>query len=66
MKPIRKFIVRIPKAVNDVIKVGGKELFIDSKFTEFDHRAYEGKVVGVPLFYDTGVEVGDTLYFIIT
>ncbi len=63
MKPIRKFIVKIPKAVNDVIKLGGKEIFIDSKFTEFDHRAYEGEVVGTPLFYDTGVEVGDTLYF---
>ena len=63
MQPIRKFIVRIPKAVNDVIKVGGKDLFIDSKFTEFDHRAYQGEVIGIPLLYDTGVEVGDTLYF---
>lgn len=63
MKPLYYFIVHIPKAVNDTLKVGESELYLDSRFNEFQHRAYEGEVVGVPLKYDTGVEIGDTLYF---
>ena len=63
MKPLYYFIVHIPKAVNDTIKVGESELYLDSKFNEFQHRAYEGEVVGIPLKYNTGVDIGDTLYF---
>jgi len=63
MKPLYYFIVHIPKAVNDTIKVGESELYLDSKFNEFQHRAHEGEVVGIPLKYNTGVDIGDTLYF---
>jgi hypothetical protein len=63
MKPIRYFIVKVPKAVKDTIEVAGKEMYLDTRFNEFQHRAFEGEVVGVPEKYDTGVKVGDTLYF---
>lgn len=63
MKPIRYFIVKVDKAVNDTIEVAGKELYLDTRFNEFAHRAFEGEVIGVPERYDTGVSVGDTLYF---
>ena len=42
---------------------GGLELFIDTKFNEFENRIQEGPVVAAPFKHDTGVEVGDTLYF---
>lgn len=64
MKPLTYFIVEIPKRINDTIKTnGGLELYIDTKFKEFDYRVNEGKVVGAPHKYNTGAEVGDTLYF---
>ena len=48
MKPIRYFIVKVDKAVNDTIEVAGKELYLDTRFNEFAHRAFEGEVIGVP------------------
>ena len=42
---------------------GGLELFIDTKFNEFENRIQEGPVVAAPFKHDTGVEPGDTLYF---
>lgn len=63
MKPIRYFIVEIKKTVADTMKVGDTEIFLDNRFNEFKHRTFEGEVVGVPLRYPTGVELGDTLYF---
>jgi co-chaperonin GroES (HSP10) len=50
--------------LNDTIKTaGGLELYLDPKYDEFKHRVNEGEVVASPLKHDTGVEVGDTLYF---
>lgn len=63
MKPIRYFIVKVDKAVNDTIEVAGQEMYLDTRFNEFAHRAFEGEVIGVPQRYETGVSVGDTLYF---
>ena len=61
MKPIRYFIVKVDKAVNDTIEVAGQEMYLDTRFNEFSHRAFEGEVMGVPQRYKTGVSVGDTL-----
>lgn len=57
------FLVRIPKRFKDTINVAGKELYLDSRFDEFKNRINQGEVVAVPRKYDTGVAVGDTLYF---
>lgn len=57
------FLVRIPKRFKDTINVAGKELYLDSRFDEFNNRINHGEVVAVPRKYDTGVSVGDTLYF---
>ena len=55
------------KLVNDTITTdSGLELYIDSKHDdmgEFNYRVTEGPVVASPFKYDTGVRVGDTLYF---
>ena len=66
MKTFDLFIVELEKTVNDTITTdSGLELYIETKFEngEFDHRVTQGPVVAVPFKYDTGVEVGDTLYF---
>lgn len=64
MKTFDLFVVELKKTVNDTIKtVGGLELYIDNRFNEFENRVTEGPVVAVPFKYETGVEVGDTLYF---
>lgn len=50
--------------MKDTIKTsGGLELYLDPKYDEFKNRINEGEVVAAPLKHDTGVEVGDTLYF---
>lgn len=64
MRTFNLFVVKLEKTTNDTIKTeGGLELYIDTKFNEFQNRVTEGPVVAVPFKYDTGVEVGDTLYF---
>lgn len=57
------FLVRLPKRFKDTITVAGKELYLDNRFDEFNNRINEGEVVATPKKYDTGVSVGDTLYF---
>lgn len=57
------FLIRLPKRFNDTINVAGKELYLDSRFDEFSNRINEAEVIAVPAKYDTGVKVGDTLYF---
>ena len=64
MKSPLNFIVKIDSTTNDKMKTdSGLELYIDTKFNEFDHRTTEGEVLAVPEKRDTPVEVGDTLYF---
>lgn len=57
------FLVRLPKRFKDTITVAGKELYLDNRFDEFNNRINEGEVVATPKKYNTGVSVGDTLYF---
>lgn len=64
MKTLNFFIVHLEKRYHDTIKTsGGLELYLDPKFDEFKNRINEGEVVASPIKHDTGVEVGDTLYF---
>ena len=67
MRTFNFFVVELKKLVNDTIKTdSGLELYIDTKHDdmgEFNYRVTEGPVVSSPFKYDTGVRVGDTLYF---
>lgn len=63
MKSPFNFLVRLPKAFNDEIKLGEQSLYLDSKWNEFQNRKMEAEVHSVPAKYDTGVKPGDTLYF---
>jgi co-chaperonin GroES (HSP10) len=64
MKTFDLFVVELEKLTNDTITTdSGLELYVDTKYNEFEHRVTEGPVVAVPFKYDTGVSVGDTLYF---
>ena len=63
MRPLKYFLVRVPNVTQDTVTLNGEEIYIDTKWDEFKHRTMEGEVVGVPEKYDTGVEIGDTMYF---
>ncbi len=63
MKALHHFFVRVPKRFEDTIEAGGQELYLDTKWNEFENRKMEAEVLAVPEKYDTGVQVGDTLYF---
>lgn len=63
MKPLKDFIVYVPERVNETKKIGDIEIYIDTKFNEFQHRVMHGEVMGIPQKYKTDVEVGDTLFF---
>ena len=63
MRPLSNFVVYVPKKVNETKKIGDVEIYIETKFNEFEHRVMEGEVVGIPEKYKTQVAVGDTLYF---
>jgi len=66
MKTLDLFVVELEKQINDTISTdSGLELYIDTRFegSEFKNRVTEGPVVASPIKHDTGVEVGDTLYF---
>ena len=64
MKTFDLFIVELEKTTNDTMTTdSGLELYVDTKWNEFEHRVTEGPVVVAPSKYSTGVEAGDTLYF---
>ena len=63
MRALQFFIVRLPKKFKDTVEVNGTELYLASKFNEFENRYNYGEIVSVPAKYDTGASVGDILYF---
>ena len=64
MKTLDLFVVELEKQLNDTMTTkSGLELYVDTRFNEFDHRVTEGPVVSPPIKHNTGVEPGDTLYF---
>ncbi len=63
MKPLNHFVVSVEKRFKDTVKVGEQEIFLDSKFNEFEHRIAYGEIVGAPIKHDTGAKEGDILFF---
>ena len=63
MKPLNHFVVSVEKRFKDSIEVGEQEIFLDSKFNEFEHRIAYGEIVGTPIKHETGAKEGDTLFF---
>ena len=63
MRMLFEFLVKIPKKTEDTINVGGKELFLDTRFNEFENRVSYGEIVSLPAKFDTPAEVGDILVF---
>ena len=64
MRSLKKFVVELKKRLNDTMTLdNGVELYVDTKFNEFDHRVTEGPIISVPAKYDIGAQPGDTLYF---
>ena len=64
MRTFNIFVVELEKKISDTITTkGGLELYVDTRFNEFEHRVTEGPVIASPFKFDTGVKEGDTLYF---
>jgi len=64
MKALEAFIVELKNNVNDTITTdSGLELYVDTRFNEFDYRVNEGPIHNPPARYETGAKPGDTLYF---
>ena len=64
MRTLDLFVVELNSQTNEkIVTKNGLELYVDTKFNEFEHRVTEGPVVSTPLKYDTGVKINDTLYF---
>lgn len=64
MQSLTDFVVEIENKLQDTIKTeSGLELFIETKFNEFERRTTEGVVVSAPLKHETGAKAGDTVYF---
>jgi len=64
MRTFNLFVVKIENRLKDTItSESGFELYVDAKFNDFKNRTTEAPVICVPFKYDTGVEIGDTLYF---
>lgn len=64
MRALEAFIVHLENNLKDTMTTAsGLELYVDTRFNEFDHRVTDAVVVGVPAKYDTPVRSGDTIYF---
>lgn len=64
MRSLKKFVVELKKRLNDTMTLdNGVELYVDTKYNEFEHRVTEGPIISAPAKYDIGAQPGDTLYF---
>lgn len=63
MQTITEFIVEIPNKTKDTISIAGKEIYLASKFNEFENRIPYGKVITVPKNCKHDIEAGDTIWF---
>ena len=64
MNPLRDFIIHLPKKVNDTVNVGGVELYMETKFDEFNHRYNFAEITAVPTKYKLGANTIHTLHFV--
>ena len=44
MRSIQDFLVSLPKAFNDEMKLGDSKIYIDPKYNEFQHRKMEAEI----------------------
>ena len=64
MKPLRHFVVRIPKKFKDEIKLSDETtLKLVTKFNEFEHRFNYAEIISCPVNCPLGNCEGGTLYF---
>ncbi len=63
MNALNHFIVHVPKKHEDTIKLGDKDIYLESKYNEFENRIAYGEIISTPLKYNTGAKPGDTLIF---
>tara|TARA_R110000796_G_scaffold23944_2_gene68503 strand:+ start:2770 stop:3366 length:597 start_codon:yes stop_codon:yes gene_type:complete len=64
MQAVYHFIVSVPKKFEDSLKVGDKEIFLENKFNEFEHRISYGEIVTTPMKHpEVQCKPGDTLIF---
>ena len=63
MKSLNHFIVKVEKRFNDTLDVNGQEIYLDSKWNEFEHRICYGEIASAPIRHNTGAKEGDTLFF---
>jgi hypothetical protein len=48
MRSLRHFLVRVPNVTKNTITINGEQLYLDTKFDEFNHRTMDGEVVATP------------------
>ena len=63
MKTLNHFFVKVPNKSTGTLKLGDKEIFLDTRFNEFEHRVCHGEILSSPCKQDTGAKPGDTLFF---
>lgn len=66
LKSIDRYVVMVDRTKEDSVKVGDTELFLDTRFNEYEHVTQCGTVVQFPAsekFYVDDVKLGDTIYF---
>ena len=56
MNALNHFIVHVPKKHEDTVKVGDKDIFLDPKFNEFEHRISYGEIVSAT---NKSLSIGD-------
>ena len=60
MEALELFVIELDKPLDDTITTkSGLELYVDTRFNEFERRITEGPVVSPPIKYNTGVKKGD-------
>ena len=64
MKAVYHFMISVPKKFEDTLKLGDKEIFLESKFNEFEHRISYGEIISTPMKHpELKCKPGDTLIF---
>lgn len=63
MKTLNHFFVKVPNKKKETLKLGDKEIFLDTRFNEFEHRICYGEILSSPSKHATGAKQGDTLFF---
>lgn len=63
LTPLWDFIVDLPNNVKDTMKLGDKEIYIETKFDPFAHRNTKAKVVAIPVKRKQDyIKAGDEVY----